>query len=81
MTDPDLRIHEGHEVELIGQSYPEAPGWDPSADPTHQALVKDWRGRHHTVAITQLEPPVDPYPPPPEPPPEGAIGATGASGP
>jgi hypothetical protein len=71
---PDLHIYEGHEVELVGQSYPEAPGYVAGADPTVQGLVKDWRGMHHTVNVLELEPPGAAYPPPPDPD-EGASGA------
>src|SRR6516162_2695947 len=74
-ASPDLRWYNGHEVELVGQSNPDMPEWNPGADPTHQALIIDWRGRHHTVDVDQLVPPEPPYPPPP--PPEGASGASG----
>jgi hypothetical protein len=79
---PDLHLYQGHEVELVRQSLEGDPGYEPGADPTLQGLVKDWRGMHHTVNVSELEPPGTAYPPPPEDPgASGATGATGASGP
>jgi hypothetical protein len=58
----DEHIYRGHGVIPVRQAQPEDPEYPRGADPTTLVLVQDFRGRHHSVNVTELEPPMAPYP-------------------